>query len=137
MHYKQIRTTKRNQKTYVSFCWSYIHIRSIIFVSILVNIWTNYVWAVRRGGGGGGAGDLVDVGRWVGEGAIGTKLYGGGILVSRNCFSSTGAEAVGFWLLSFSWISKPGLRSSQILFIQLVDSNLINVIQQPPRWYYF
>jgi hypothetical protein len=57
-------------------------------------------------------------------------LNGGGISVSFNCTSSWGADGD-----SSSWISNPGLISSQILFIQGIGSNLTNVIQQPPRWY--
>lgn len=84
--------------------------------------------------GGGGAGAFFIDDRGGGQGAIGTKLNGGGISVCLNCTSSWGADGDGGW--SSSAISKPGLKSSQILFIQGVESDLINVIQQPPRWYY-
>ncbi len=84
--------------------------------------------------GGGGAGPFFVVGRDDGEEARGTKLNGGGISVSFNSTSSGGADTGGLWSSS-SWISNPGLRLSQILFIQGVESNLINVIQQPSRWY--
>ena len=95
---------------------------------------------VRCGGGGGGAGALIVRGWYVGGGARGTRLKGGGMSVSRSCLSSAGgAEAAAFRSSpssSFSWVSRPGLRSSQILFIQSIVSCFTRLIQHPPRWYY-
>lgn len=68
-------------------------------------------------------------------GARGTKLNGDGIALSFSCTSSGGADGYGLGQLSLSSISNPGLLMSHIWFLQSIGSDLINVIQQPPRSY--
>ncbi len=84
--------------------------------------------------GGAGASLFFVVGWDDGEEVRGTKSHDDVISAPFNKTSLIGADADRFWSLSF-WVFNSELKWFKILFIQGFGSNLINVIQQPSRWY--